>query len=225
MPIPLGNEILQVPDDAWDILRDCRVFFLKQLVRLLQEAERLPEEPLRAFVKAAGAYYDDIVSTEKRSRFDQLGSLTASRISLVDEDDLELDIRLGSFVSQLLKANSNELWRVYLRFVTLLGRPDLSPGDNPVGPKAVAMGLVALCKALGDDHDRALDRIARLEDYFGEFLPGLYLALNDFLVVRKVSAAQPTIVTAPDVGEHAFASCAAGGMPALDAAAVLRRRW
>jgi hypothetical protein len=39
MPIPLGNEILQVPDDAWDILRDCRVFFLKQLVRLLQEAE------------------------------------------------------------------------------------------------------------------------------------------------------------------------------------------
>ncbi|HYO28050.1 MAG TPA: DUF1631 family protein, partial [Azonexus sp.] len=223
MPIPVGNEILQVPDDAWDILRDCRVFFLKQLVRLLQEAERLPEEPLRAFVKAAGAYYDDIVSTEKRSRFDQLGSLTASRISLLGDDDLELDIRLSSFVSELLEANSNELWRVYLRFVTLLGRPDLSPNDNPVGPKAVAMGLVALCKALGDDHDRALDRIARLEDYFGEFLPGLYLALNDFLVGRKVSAAQPTIVTAPDVGEHAAASGAAGMPPALDAAAALQQ--
>ncbi|HSN64119.1 MAG TPA: DUF1631 family protein [Azonexus sp.] len=223
MPIPLGNEILQVPDDAWDILRDCRVFFLKQLVRLLQEAERLQEEPLRAFVKGAGAYYDDIVSTEKRSRFDQLGSLTASRISLLGEDDLELDIRLSSFVSQLLEANSNALWHVYLRFVTLLGRPDLSPSDNPVGPKAVAMGLVALCKVLGDDHDRALDRIARLEDHFGEFLPALYLALNDFLVGRKVSAAQPTIVTAPDVGEHAAASGAAGGMPALDAAAALQK--
>jgi hypothetical protein len=220
---PVSNEILKVPDDAWEIVRDCRVFFLKQLVRLLQEAERLPEDPLRAFVKGAGAYYDDIVSTEKRSRFDQLGSLTASRISLLGDDDLELDIRLSSFVSQLLETNSSELWHVYLRFVTLLGRPGLSPNDNPVGPKAVAMGLVALCKTLGDDHDRALDRIARLEDYFGEFLPGLYLALNDFLVGRKVSAAQPTIVTAPDVGEHAVASGAAGGMPALDAAAALQK--
>ena len=79
------------------------------------------------------------------------------------------------------------------------------------------MGLVALCKALDDDHDRALDRIARLEDYFGEFLPGVYSALNDFLVSRKVSAAQPTIVTAPDVVDHAAASGAAGGMLAIDA--------
>ncbi|HEX9195267.1 MAG TPA: DUF1631 family protein [Azonexus sp.] len=223
MPPQVSNEILKVPDDAWEIVRDCRVFFLKQLVRLLQEAERLPEDPLRAFVMGAGAYYDDIVSTEKRTRFDQLGSLTASRISLLGEDDLELDIRLSSFVSQLLKTNSNELWRVYLRFVTLLGRPDLSPGDNPVGPKAVAMGLVALCKALNDDHDRALDRIARLEDYFGEFLSGVYAALNDFLVSRKVSAAQPTIVTAPDVAEHRAQSGAAGGVPALDAAAALQK--
>ena len=223
MPPPVDNEILQVPDDAWEILRDCRVFFLKQLVRLLQEAEPLPEEALRAFAKAAGAYFDDIVSTEKRSRFDQLGSLTASRISLLGEDDLELDIRLSSFVSQLLETNSSELWRVYLRFVTLLGRPDLSPSDNPAGPKAVAMGLVALCKALGDDHDRALDRIARLEDYFGEFLPGVYLALNDFLVSRKVSAAQPTIVTAPDVVDHTATSGVAGGMLAIDPAAALQK--
>ena len=37
----VNNDFLQVPDDAWDILRDCRVFFLKQVVRLLQEAEPL----------------------------------------------------------------------------------------------------------------------------------------------------------------------------------------
>jgi Protein of unknown function (DUF1631) len=222
MPSPNNNEILQVPDDAWGILRDCRVFFLKQLVRLLQEADKLPEEPLRAFVKGAGAYFDDIISTEKRTRFDQLGSLTASRISLLGEDDLELDIRLNSFVAQLLETNSGGLWRVYLRFVTLLGRPELSPNDNPVGPKAVAMGLVALCKALDDDHDRALDRIERLEDHFGEFLPGVYLALNDFMVSRGVSAAQPTIVTAPDVAEYS-ATSAGGGILAIDPAAALQK--
>lgn len=221
----VNNEILRVPDDAWDILRDCRVFFLKQLVRLLQEAEPLPEEPLSAFARATGAYFDDMVSTEKRSRFDQLGSLTASRISLLGEDDLELDIRLGSFVSQLLEANAKELWRVYLRFVTLLGRPDLSPGDNPVGPRAVATGLVALCKALDDNHDRALNRVTRLEEHFAEFLPAVYLALNDFLVSRKVSAAQPTLVTAPDVVDHAAAPGGSGlppGALALDPAVALQ---
>lgn len=224
---PSGNkEILQVPDDAWDILRDCRVFFLKQVVRLLQEAEPLPEEPLRAFARATGAYFDDMVSSEKRSRFDQLGSLTASRISLLGEDDLELDIRLGSFVSQLLEANARELWRVYLRFVTLLGRPDLSPGDNPVGPKAVAKGLAALSQALDDDHERALDRVARLEEHLAEFLPAVYLALNDFLVSRKVSAAQPTLVTAPDVVDHSAAPGASGapaGALAPDPAVALQR--
>ncbi len=61
MPPPINNEILQVPDDAWEILRDCRAFFLKQLVRLLQEADKLPEDALRAFAKGAGAYFEDIV--------------------------------------------------------------------------------------------------------------------------------------------------------------------
>ena len=211
-----------MPDDAWEILRDCRAFFLKQLVRLLQEADKLPEDSLRAFAKGASAYFDDIVSTEKVTRFDQLGSLTASRISLLGEDDLELDIRLSSFVAQLHETNSNELWRVYLRFVTLLGRPELSPNDNPVGPKLVAMGLVALCKALDDNRDRALDRIERLEDHFAEFLPGVYLALNDFMVSRGVSAAQPTIVTAPDLAEYS-ATSAGGGMLAIDPAAALQK--
>ena len=35
MPAPVSNEIPQVPGDAWETLRDCRVFYLKQLVRLL----------------------------------------------------------------------------------------------------------------------------------------------------------------------------------------------
>lgn len=220
------KEILQVPHDAWDILRDCRAFFLKQVVRLLQEAEPLPEEPLRAFARATGEYFDDMVSTEKRSRFDQLGNLTASRISLLGEDDLELDIRLGGFVLQLLQANAGELWRVYLRFVTLLGRPDLSPGDNPVGPKAVAKGLAALSRALDEDHDRALDRVARLEEHLAEFLPAVYLALNDFLVNRKVSAAQPTLVTAPDVVDRSATPGEAGapvGALAPDPAVALQR--
>ena len=190
-----GSEALPTPDDAWEILRDCRGWFLKQADKLLREAEVVPDNAAVAFAKALGAYFDEKTSVEKRTSFDQLGDLTASKISLLGESDLELDIRLGEFSAKLSEGNGKALWRVYLRFVTLLGRPDLSPGDNPVGPKAIAKGLGAMCSALGDPPDSAAERIDRLEEVFAEFLPALYTGLNDFLIDRKVSAAQPTIHT------------------------------
>lgn len=217
-----ASEALQVPDDAWEILRDCRVWFLKQAAKLLREAEPVSEEALAAFVKAVGTFFDERTMSERQTSFDQLGDLTASNIFLVGESDLELEIRLGAFSAMLTESNGKELWRVYLRFVTLLGRPDLSPADNPVGPKAVAKGLAAMCAVLGDDIERARERIGRLEDVFSEFLPALYAGFNDFLVGRKVSAAQPTIVTAPDVATAAQSGGLAGAIE-LDPVAELQR--
>ncbi len=222
MPLAADDETLQVPDDAWEILRDCRAWFLKQAGQLLREADPVSAEALAAYVKAIGSYFDEKTTSERRTSFDQLGDLTASNISLVGECDLELDIRLGSFSALLTESNGKELWRVYLRFVTLLGRPDLSPADNPVGPKAFARGLTALCGVVDEASDLTLERIGRLEDHFSEFLPALYAGLNDFLIGRKVSAAQPTIVTAPDAATAASASGAAGSI-AIDPAVALQR--
>ena len=222
MPLAADDETLQVPDDAWEILRDCRAWFLKQAGQLLKEAEPVSEAAMAAYVKAIGSYFDEKTTSERRTSFDQLGNLTASNISLVGECDLELDIRLGSFSALLNESNGKELWRVYLRFVTLLGRTDLSPADNPVGPKAFASGLTALCGVVDESSDLMLERIGRLEEHFSEFLPALYAGLNDFLIGRKVSAAQPTIVTAPDAATAASASGAAGIM-AIDPAVALQR--
>ena len=222
MPLAAGDETLQVPDDAWEILRDCRAWFLKQAGQLLREADPVSDEALAAYVKAVGTYFDEKTTSERRTSFDQLGNLTASNISLVGDCDLELDIRLGSFSALLNESNGKELWRVYLRFVTLLGRTDLSPADNPVGPKAFARGLTALCGAVDEASDLTLERIGRLEEHFSEFLPALYAGLNDFLIGRKVSAAQPTIVTAPDAATAASASGAAGTM-VIDPAVALQR--
>ncbi len=168
------KESLPTPDDAWEILRDCRAWFLKQAVQLLREAEPVPDDAAAAFSQALGAYFDEKTTAERRTSFDQLGDLTASKISLLGENDLELDIRLGQFSAQLTESNGKALWRVYLRFVTLLGRPDLSPADNPVGPKAIAKGLAALSTMLGESPDSARQRLDRLEDVFAEFRPALY---------------------------------------------------
>ena len=218
-----GDESLPVPDDAGEVLAKCRAFFLKKLGCLLQEVEPLPGDALQAFVTAVGTHYDEMVAAERTSRFSGLHGLTASRFALVTENDLEADIRLNAFAARLLEANSAELWLVYLRFVTLLGRPDLSPNENPVAPRAIAKGLISLSAALGDNHTQTLQRIARLEDCLRESLPGLYVGLNEFLVSCEVSAAQPTIVTAPDVIALAR-SGAADSLVALGPAVILRQR-
>ena len=65
------NESLPTPDDAWEILRDCRAWFLKQADKLLREAEPVRDVEAAAFAKALGNYFDEKTSVERRSSFDQ----------------------------------------------------------------------------------------------------------------------------------------------------------
>jgi len=196
-------------DDAFHILRDCRTLYLKELGELLQEAERVPNSAMQAFQQTVGEYFDEMTSPSRRSGFDVANGLTASRISLVGESDLELEIRLGNFSARLMETTGGDLWRVYLRFVTLLRRPDLSTADNPVGPKGIALGLMDFCAQLEEDHDRKMARVDQLESYFSKRLAVLYNTLNDFLATRHVDMAQPSIITTPDATPTAPANPAA----------------
>lgn len=200
MVFPTAPQKSTVPaaDEAFHILRDCRTLYLKELGELLQEAERVPPSAKLAFQQTVGEYFDEMASSSRRSGFDVANGLTASRISLVGESDLELEIRLGNFSARLMETTGGDLWRVYLRFVTLLRRPDLSTADNPVGPKGIALGLMNFCAHLEESHDRKLARVDQLENYFSKRLAVLYNALNDFLAKRNVDMAQPSIISTPD---------------------------
>ena len=210
---PVNNDD---PDSA-KILGDCRVLYLKELGQLLREAEPVSDVAVRTFVQAVAAYFDEMVSTARRGGFEEADGLTASRISLVHENDLELEIRLGEFSAKLLEKTGGDLWRVYLRFVTLLKRPDLKVSDNPVGPKGIAQGLTQMCSELGEGHDKTLARIERLEDYFASNLPVLYANLNALFEICHVNAAQPSIVTAPDAPSAGKAAVGQGMNNALAA--------
>ena len=185
-------------DDSAKILADCRALYLKELGQLLREAEPVTDLAVKVFVRSVAEYFDEMVSTARRGGFDDADGLTASRISLVHENDLELDIRLSEFSAKLLEKTGGDLWRVYLRFVTLLKRPDLPKSDNPVGPKGMATGLLQMCNELGEGHDKTLARVERLENYFASNLPVLYANLNALFEKRHVDAAQPSIVSSSD---------------------------
>lgn len=192
------SAVPQAPGDAFAVLNDCKAFYLKELGKLLVAAEPLSAKAVATFQASVGSYFDEMTASNRRSGFEEARGLTASRISLVKENDLELEIRLTDFSARLMEKTGGDLWRVYLRFITLLGRPDLSTADNPVGPRGIALGLTGLFGEVNENHDKTLDQIDRLETFFAQNLGPLYARLNDYLSERKIGAAQPALITSPD---------------------------
>ncbi len=191
---------MPVSANAFEILRDCRALFTGRLGSLLQGSGQLSNNAITALEEGAGAYFDEITSGDYRSGFaEEAHGLTSSRITLLAEDDLEIGIRFDNLAARLFENTGNGLWKLHLRFVTLLNRPKLPKGDNPVGPKSIIRGLGHMFAAAGaGELEQKLALLDRLESYLGRNLPGLYAELNDFLDRRGVEAAQPTIVTAPE---------------------------
>lgn len=191
---------MSIHADAFDTLRDCRSLFLKHLRALLLDSGLLSGPAISAIQEGAGAYFDEVAASDRRASFaEEAHGLTASRITLLTEDDLELGIRLDNMTARLFERTGDLLWKLHLRFVTLLRRPDLPKSDNPVGPMSVCRGLGAMFAAAGASTiDQKLELLDRIETYLGQNLPGLYAELNDLLERAGVNAAQPVIITSPD---------------------------
>jgi len=188
---------LAATPDPFDIHQECRAHFLDRLIEILKDATGLTREAQAAFRQAAGKHYDDMVAKTRKAGFEQAKGLTASRISLVGDDDLEIEIRLGDMTRRLNDAGGNELWRTYLRYQTLLRRSDLDKTENPVGPEAICAGLTGICGELGANLEQTLAALDKVEDSLIEHLPALYHELNELLESRKVEAMTAQVNMAP----------------------------
>jgi hypothetical protein len=188
---PLGDPLPGVGalDDNVTILRDSRLLFQRRLTEIARRAGVALPAVVEAFTQASGEAYDELVAA-KRDGFEQTQGLTASRITLMCDNDLEYDIRIGEIVRRLDVAGGRALWRTQLRYSSLLGRLDMSPTDNPVGPDAIGRGLWAICRASNVGLEDNFDMLAAIEVQLGEELPNLYSELNDLLAGRKVELAQ-----------------------------------
>ena len=186
--------------DNYETVRDCRMLFVRRLGDLLRNCGALSDGAITAIQQGAGAYFDDVVATRQRSSFEEeVDGLTSSRITLVGHEDLELDIRLDNLGARLAEATGARLWEAYLRFVTLLRRPDLAKSDNPIGPRGIRQGLNDMFAAAGAASlDNKLDLLDKIETHLLGELPVLYGEINEFLARAGVEPAQPAIVSAPD---------------------------
>ena len=208
-------------EDSYFILRDCRELFVRRLVDILKEAIIASPALIDAFSHEVGAAHDELASATAQDGFGQTAGLTASRISLVGNDDLDLEIRIGNIANHLKGNERIDHWRVQLRYMTLLHQSAMTTESNPVGLVPIARGLWSICNEGNNTLDQKLDRLDRLEEQLQLRLPELYSELYDLLERHRV---EPALVQAVQRGAGARPATGAGiGAPGANALSALQQ--
>ncbi len=204
---------MSTPSDAFETLRDCRNLYLKHLGALLHDDGSLGNGAIQVIQDAAGRYFDEMVSSNRRGSFqEEAAGLTSSRITLVGDEELELGIRLDNLIARLFNSAGETLWKLHLRFVTLLNRPGMSKNDNPLGPRGVVQGIEQMLERAGTlSLDKKLDLLDHLADHLQASLPALYAELESYLSGAGVNIAQAAIITSPEAPKKAATPGASAG--------------
>ena len=181
-------------------LPQCRKFYLQHLADVLRQCNLLSPAAIQAIINGSGRYFDARAAQQQQSSFgDEVRGLTSSHISLVPEDDLELNLRLERLNTQLSDAASTALWKTQLRFMTLLGRPDLGKNQNPIGPAGIVEGLRLFFEQAGASSlDEKLDLLDRVENTLRRELPVLYEALEQEMSRMEIEPTQAGIIRAQE---------------------------
>lgn len=179
--------------DPFFVHKDCRLLFQRRLVDVARAAGIAMPAVIEAFVAALGTGYDDLVAAAPKAGFEQAQGLTSSRITLMGDDDLELEIRIGEITRRLGDIGGTALWKAQLRYMTLLRRPTMDGEGNPVGPAAIALGLWVIGRDGGGSLESRLGLLSRFEAACREHLPVIYDEINALLAKHGVEplATQP----------------------------------
>ena len=203
-PIPAN------PPDPFFVLKECRELFIRRLMDIVRQCGIADTGIIDAMAREIGDAYDELASAAPQEGFEQTRGLTASRISLVGNDDLELDIRINEIVSHLRDDERIDHWRAQLRYMTLLQRPGMTAEESPIGLETIRRGLWAICRASGELLEQQFERLQRLEERLKEKLPEVYMEANRLLESRGIQPAPVQMVRQGDSARAASAGLPSG---------------
>lgn len=180
----------EASDDRFAILCASKELFQRRLTDIIRQCGVRVPAVLAAFDQEVGAAHDELASASDSDQDpDQLTNLTASRLTLMSEEDLELDIRINALITRLRETGGRNLWRCQSRYMTLLSRPAMSETINPVGPEAIGLGLWAICRHAGGGLEPTLALLDRLEQGLCQQISGLYGEIDGLLAGHGIGPA------------------------------------
>lgn len=174
------------------LLATSRKAFVAALARFAEDIGLSEPEWLGAMASCVEEQFDELIGLRDRRGFESAKGLTASRISLVHEHDLEFSLELAELAKRVRELCETELPRLHVRFMVLLGQRDAADEQCPVGPEAACASLRALADAVGFDGVQRLRMVDRSAEPLAVRLLELYRELNqvfaDAGVVRQKAA-------------------------------------
>lgn len=169
-------------EDRFAILCASKELFQRRLSDIIRQCGIRVPAVLAAFDQEVGAAHDELANaSDSDEDADQRTNLTASRLTLMGDDDLELDIRINALIPRLREAGGRNLWRCQSRYMTLLSRPAMSETTHPAGPEAICLGLWAICRHAGGGLEPTLALLDRLEQGLCQQISGLYGEIDGLL--------------------------------------------
>lgn len=180
----------ETSEDRFAILCASKELFQRRLTDIIRQCGIRVPAVLAAFDQEVGAAHDELASASDSDQdTDQHTNLTASRLTLMGDDDLELDIRINALITRLRETGGRNLWRCQSRYMTLLSRPAMSETTNPVGPEAICLGLWAICRHAGGGLEPTLALLDRLEQGLCQQISGLYGEIDGLLAGHGIGPA------------------------------------
>lgn len=193
-----------LPGQAETRLAHCREGFLQTLREAADEALQHPDWP-EVLGLVAGECFDDLAGRQARRWGEQVQGLTASRISLVHDQDMDLAVELMNLEQRLRSFCGRELAALHLRMKEVFEALGLSLGNElPLGPEAVCRALRALRDRERLKADEALQLIEQLEPALCSHLCSFYRTLEHHLAGPAAPAARPPAVVRQPVVQEAW---------------------
>lgn len=144
------------------MLASARYDYLSMLRRVILELGVDDNVVVAGFVDLAGRSFDELAAASERPGHMRATGLTASRISLVHEEDLSLTLALAALKRQVRDTCGHELVELTLRFQTLLDRAEMTPEQCPVGPDGLGPAVQRLIDMLGFSAEQQRKLIERM---------------------------------------------------------------
>ena len=172
----------------------CREGFLQTLREAADEAIHHPDLP-EVLGVVAGECFDGAMGQRSRRWGEQVQGLTASRISLVHDQDMDFAVELMNLEQRLRSYCGRELAAVHLRLKEVFDAIGLTLGSElPLGPEVVCRALRALRDRERLSLDEALQLIGQLEPSLCNHLCSFYRRLE-----QQLAAPAAPLVAVPRV--------------------------
>ncbi len=117
---------------------------------------------------------------------DKNAALDLSKLSLVDDQDFQITLALDKATSRLRFNCAEELVALDARTAHLLGRPDLSENESPLGPRALCQALLDGISRMDQEPGVRVVLLNQFDLVLTTELAQIYQSVNHYLIDRDV---------------------------------------